>query len=369
MARKGTIDTVRGIGILAVIVVHTGQSASPDPGVAVGTFARKFLDFTNTGMYGVQVFFCISGYLLFMLYRDTTVSTSSYWVRRIARLWPLWAAFVLLGLAVPFFRPELIQESYLITAVLSLAFLGWLFAPQISNFPNGGWSILAEMGHYLLFWPMRRLSPILLVSTIAIGYMLKDAVDLLRQLDQPALSQWFLDGLWELNLWNTWPYFLIGGIAYLLTTSPDSRRQVMTSLGTPMGLVITFISFAYLEINDQMPAIGSVACLVIVAFLADYLPKLSSGIRSIGKVSYFMYFAHFYVLYVCSTALRHFYRSALGPDAAPEPVLYFFVLLAAAVSISWGLGQISWRYFESPISRKAQLFHAQRSKKTLSNTS
>ena len=126
--------------------------------------------------------------------------------------------------------------------------------------------------------------------------------------------------------------------------------------------------FAYLEINDQMPAIGSVACLIIVAVLADYLPKLSSGIRSIGKVSYFMYFAHFYVLYVCSTALRHFYRSALGPDAAPEPVLYFFILLAAAVSISWGLGQISWRYFESPISRKAQSFHARRSNNRISNT-
>lgn len=365
MARKGTIDTVRGIGILAVIVVHSGQTARPDPGIPVSTFARKLLDFTNTGMYGVQVFFCISGYLLFMLHRDSRVSTSNYWMRRVARLWPLWAVFVFLGLALLFFRPDLVRGSYVITGVLALAFLGWLFAPQISNFPNGGWSIFAEMGHYLLFWPLRRLSPMLLVSTIMIGYLLKDAVDFLRQLSQPEITQWFLDGLWELNLWNTWPYFLIGGIAYLIISSPANRDQVIASLGSPLGLIVSFISFAYLEINDQMPAIGSVICLIVVALLADCLPKLSTSIRSMGKVSYFMYFAHFYVLYIFSTALRHLYKSAMGPDAAPEPVIYFFVLLAAAVSISWVLGQLSWRFFESPITRWAQMFDESRIKNIL----
>lgn len=357
MARKGTIDTVRGIGILAVIMVHSGQSATPDPGIPVTTVEQKFLSFTGTGMFGVQVFFCISGYLLFMLYRSTEVSTASYWVRRIARLWPLWAAFVFIGLAVPAFRPDLVGDSYVISALISLAFMGWLFAPQLSNFPIGGWSIVAEMAHYTLFWPMRKLSPFLLIGTILIGYLIKDAVDFLRQFDQPDFTQWLLDGLWTLDLWNTWPYFLIGGIVYLLTASSDTRQEVIASMGRPIGLILGILVIAFLQINGQMAAIGSVIGFIIIAFIADFISPVAAAVRSIGRVSYFMYFMHFYVLYVASLALRRVFKAIFGPGSYPEPILAFFILATTAVIVSWAIGQLSWRFFESPINRRAQQFH------------
>jgi peptidoglycan/LPS O-acetylase OafA/YrhL len=132
---------------------------------------------------------------------------------------------------------------------------------------------------------------------------------------------------------------------------------VIASMGRPVGLILGILTIAFLQINGQMPAIGSVIGFIIIAFIADYIPIIAAGIRSIGRVSYFMYFMHFYVLWVASLALRRIFKTVFGPGTYPEPILAFFILATTAVVVSWAIGQLSWRYFESPINRRAQQFH------------
>src|SRR4030088_3596129 len=83
------IDFGRGIAILLVIMVHTGQS------FASSNLLRSF---TESGMMGVQLFFILSAITLFNSYnnryeKDGTDRNKYFFIRRFFRIAPLYYFF------------------------------------------------------------------------------------------------------------------------------------------------------------------------------------------------------------------------------------------------------------------------------------
>ncbi|MEU6916168.1 acyltransferase family protein [Streptomyces olindensis] len=91
-ARLGWLDALRGLAALVVVFDHSSYTFLAD-------FRRELMPQFNTSRYGIMVFFLVSGYIIpASLERRGCVRT--FWIGRIFRVYPLWAAVVTVYLAV-----------------------------------------------------------------------------------------------------------------------------------------------------------------------------------------------------------------------------------------------------------------------------
>ncbi|AXG53002.1 acyltransferase [Streptomyces lincolnensis] len=93
-SRLAWLDALRGLAALVVVFDHSSYTFMAD-------FRRELMPQFNTSRYGIMVFFLVSGYIIpASLERRGCVRT--FWIGRIFRIYPLWAAVVALLLAVGF---------------------------------------------------------------------------------------------------------------------------------------------------------------------------------------------------------------------------------------------------------------------------
>ncbi|MDE1688650.1 acyltransferase family protein [Streptomyces neyagawaensis] len=85
-SRLGWLDALRGIAALVVVFDHSSYSFMAE-------FRRELMPEFNTSRYGIMVFFLVSGYIIpASLERRGSVRT--FWIGRLFRIYPLWAAVV-----------------------------------------------------------------------------------------------------------------------------------------------------------------------------------------------------------------------------------------------------------------------------------
>ena len=350
--RVGALDAIRGMAIIAVVATHSlSATVASTESFRIPTEVFRVFDY---GQFGVPLFFALSGWLLFALYTNTErFSARVYWSRRIARIWPLWAIFV-----VAFYLIWGIPVSGMPLwwgLLLNLVFLGWWSAALVSV-PLGGLTIQQEMGHYLLFALFRKRGPAFLAGTVIIGYLSAWlARALMTSTSTDSLVNAVAEAWLRLSLFHSWPFFLLGGgafvvyrtwrrdgIAPLLHTTPGTA--ILVSLAVTLGMLTT-----YAQETPAYFVLGYVISLAVLAIAIDAVPVAGRMMRSIGRYSYFMYFMHFIVLRWLESA----YSRAGLPNSDTTSttanvgiLLCFFVL---AMAISWALGWVSWRIIESPI--------------------
>ncbi|MFI1769306.1 acyltransferase family protein [Streptomyces sp. NPDC020800] len=90
-SRLGWLDVLRGIAALVVVFDHSSYAF-------MAGLSRELTPDFSTGRYGIMVFFLVSGYIIpASLERRGCVLT--FWIGRIFRIYPLWAAAVTAVLA------------------------------------------------------------------------------------------------------------------------------------------------------------------------------------------------------------------------------------------------------------------------------
>jgi peptidoglycan/LPS O-acetylase OafA/YrhL len=161
-AHMPVLDGVRGVAILMVLCVHfIGDSP------AHSTFERAMVKLANYGVWGVDLFFVLSGFLITGLLYDSKKSARyfrDFYVRRTLRIFPLYYAvlallFIVLP-AVPVPYPPALAESAHHQAWLWLyASNGYLAIHRAWVLPYVGhfWSLAVEEQFYLI-WPIVVLS-------------------------------------------------------------------------------------------------------------------------------------------------------------------------------------------------------------------
>ncbi len=169
--RNQSLDLLRGVAILLVVLAHCSQSASGTvPGLS--SFADKY------GELGVQLFFIVSGYTMMLTFGDKVdpAAIRSFYFRRVFRIVPLfWIAIVFYllitkGEGIKLWAPNGVAAG---DVVLTFLFLHWGSATAFNSVVPGGWSIAVEMQFYLLFplliWLFRRPNgPIFVYAGIAL---------------------------------------------------------------------------------------------------------------------------------------------------------------------------------------------------------
>ncbi len=151
------LDGVRGVAILMVLCVHfIGDSP------AYTTVGRALVKLANYGIWGVDLFFVLSGYLITGLLYDSRTSPRyfrNFYIRRTLRIFPLYyavlAALFILMPALPLTYPEGLGDSARHQGWLWLYASNWYLAihqawalPYVGHF----WSLAVEEQFYLL-WP------------------------------------------------------------------------------------------------------------------------------------------------------------------------------------------------------------------------
>ncbi|WP_088319340.1 acyltransferase [Kineosporia sp. R_H_3] len=141
MARVRALDGLRAVAVMLVFLKHLQLPAF------------------RGGWVGVDIFFVLSGFLITSMLlgeheRTGRIDLKSFWVRRLARLYPALIAMVVLGLAV---APERFagHPGVAWSAVIALTYtqdLTRFWTPYAGGFDHT-WSLAVEEQFYLL-WPL-----------------------------------------------------------------------------------------------------------------------------------------------------------------------------------------------------------------------
>ncbi|MFY0407333.1 acyltransferase family protein [Solicola sp. PLA-1-18] len=150
MARLRSLDGLRGVAILLVIVAHAASAAlDPDDTGLVGAVGRP------VGQLGVTVFFVLSGFLITGILvrehdRTGTVSLRAFYLRRTLRIWP--AFYVFLAVVGVLALVGAVAVSG--TSLLAAATFTYNYVSSADSWWVGHtWSLAVEEQYYLL-WPL-----------------------------------------------------------------------------------------------------------------------------------------------------------------------------------------------------------------------
>ncbi|MEV8630023.1 acyltransferase [Streptosporangium sp. NPDC051023] len=143
--RLGWLDALRGVAAVAVAVHHATFVYTPHARQAT-------LTLFNPGLWGVMVFFLVSGYII-PASLERHGSAKRFWISRLFRIYPLWAtgAVVLLVLAVAGvsrLRGELDRFDPVTAALAHLTMMQDLLT--VPNAVNVLWTLSYEMVFYLV---------------------------------------------------------------------------------------------------------------------------------------------------------------------------------------------------------------------------
>ena len=345
----GYLDSLRGLAILGVILVHsailTGQTGT--------IFHLAF-----TGQRGVQLFYMVSAFTLF-LSLDSKKSERhpirNFFIRRFFRIAPLFYLAMAANFVLSHYTPH---KGYFLNTgwfgiALGLIFLhGWR-PDTIVTVVIGGWSIAVETSFYLLL-PMlhkhvktiKQAIFLFLVSAAALGSISR--VLALRS-NTIAVEQYFS------FLWFPveFPVFVLGIFAYLSWKSLINGQEVCAQTWRNASLLLLFtagmIYFACLPFTDQKLYFSSFLFLPLILALAIHpWPFLVNRFtRYIGKISYSLYLLHFFVLAVVDWLFSRLGHAILDRFITNRPLgCVIGSLLVFGISVP--LCVLSWRFIEQP---------------------
>lgn len=271
------------------------------------------IDFFRFGYLGVDVFFVLSGYLIF---RITSVNGEftkqyilSYLKNRVRRIAP--ALLFNIVLAVPFVyfftAPYLHDEirKSLIATIFSVANIFYFLNTNYFNSINDTapflhfWSISLEIQFYLsapfiILGALRSKAPKFLIFTLIIVSLILSSIYMYRN---DAASFYML----PMRLWE----FLIGGFVFLL------NKKDFSGVSSNTIVIVRNFSFTVLVLAMSTNALSSISsfanvficlCTSIVLFQVERNSRI--GIYSsppmifVGNISYSLYLSHFVVFFL-----------------------------------------------------------------------
>ncbi len=307
-SRSTGLDLARSIAILAVIWVHTTEIQS--------------------GGFGVQLFFMVSGYLLANFKEHYT--KSEFIFNRAMRLFPLAILMTLLFL----FRYESALEIS-----LSLLLINGLFT-GVNTFP-GGWSISNE---WIYSWGnlFLKINLRMKVVTLALLLLLGVVLDALTSHDGEILGKFHSMAY----LFSYFAFFLAGNIF-----ASVRFREKLSFLRLRRFLFLTTIPL--FSISFYLPTIVYLL-LLSALFLAcldqeSYGGRLTTGvIHFIGKRTYGLFCGHFVVLIgLTNTNLDQVLTNWFGGFS--NLMLFFIVFIGGLM-----LASLTYRFIEKPFISKSQ---------------
>jgi peptidoglycan/LPS O-acetylase OafA/YrhL len=341
-----SLEAIRGIAAVAIVMFHLNDRLD-----------WRFL-FDNFYL-GVDLFFVLSGFIIFHVYSAAIASRIAYvrflWLR-VARLYPLHLltllAFVALEAAVlagpgplrtqlePIFRHNTIWSF---DANLLLAHALRLFDGPSFNIPS--WSISTEFYTYILFGGL-----------IWAGLIRPD-----RPFVVPALLVLAAYGVLasvtpRLYVMHDWGFvrnvlgFALGVIAYGVfrrMPSPSTRLLTWMQAGAVIGLLLVLaIPARHAPYGDFVAPVLFAVLIVGCAYDRGGLcPLLTAApLQWLGRISYSLYLTHYMLVLVAAALFKILTANGTISGAAWQA----WALIPVVLAISLALAQLTYQLWELP---------------------
>jgi len=346
------IDSIRGIAILMVILVHTFNVLDLEPGV-LSTLSVY-------GQMGVQLFFVASAFTLCLSYsrrKDEHSPVLSFYIRRLFRIAPMYylgiAGYCILRTLINYVNSGeiLIPDQYTpINIMANALFFHGIYEPANNNIVPGGWSIGTEVLFYLIF-------PLLM---LLLYKRLQGKLDLIISFPIVVLVILVLviNGFTDISVENNsfiyysiflqLPVFAIGIALFFLL---DSYESLLLRMSVPF-IAISFVIFSLLSIYVGwvaqienafifVPFLSAVSFFFLVE-LFRRVDKLNLNILiKVGQRSYSMYLIHFFFAYHVTGILN---KHILSHYFSIEITLVLTYLFSACAS--YVIAGYTYKYIE-----------------------
>lgn len=340
------LDALRGLCAIAVMLYHF--------------YSWNGTDAFQVGYFGVYIFFILSGFSLWYVYRPRALDVAllrSFFVARVARVAPLYVLVVALMIGLRVFGSgvdTLLDLSTLSGTLLNVTFLFGTALPGKLSMVIGGWSLGIEAVFYclfpvfLLFAP--RLRTLVALSVVAVLVNQLYVANLMH--DYELLSHEYT------MFYTVFPvflvYFLLGvlvaewyrcrpPVAAYIARWPAQTALKLLALACLGG--IFFIPVISLEAFLFGPHYLLMLCLSAALMMATACIRLTARweqalYRFLGDISYATYLMHYLVYLLMAKVLQRLY-----PDTAMLAFLPLIGLCAVAVAY------VVFRLYEMPMRR------------------
>ena len=348
-----SLDGVRGIAVLLVILIHS--------------------HLCSFGWVGVQMFFVLSGFLITrILISETGENLKNYLLRfywrRGLRIWPVYFGF--LGVCVVVYQftgiPETMTTAWVWLTTFTYNLVRYLPGFQDSNYFGHFWTLCIEEQFYLV-WPfvvfflsrawLRRV----VVTLVVVG-------PLIRLVSGVWLGAHFGDANLIAKGVHNWPTSHLDAFAIgaLLTLLPDQLREWMSPRATnilivSLALVVTagiaqawvchannkppaWLAFGYGGLADYYQYAWAYTLLNVASAALVWCVLQENRLRTwlswswlayIGKISFGLYVFHLPLMHVSHAIWPAGYHSAQG-----------LIRFSIYFTVTLGLAAFSYQYFE-----------------------
>ena len=331
---KGYLDSLRGIAVLGVLIVHAGQASH------LG-FRLSSLSFV--GQRGVQLFFIVSAFTLFMSNdnrREEGSPTRNFFLRRLFRIMPLY--YIATAIACIFQSSTAGPKG---DVVLSLLFLHGFTVDATRHGALGGWTIATEAIFYmclpLFFLTIRSLSSALWVLLVSAPILFLISRFLYTQ--HPN-TDYFCFYWFPVQF----PIFTLGIVCYFIW------KRYIAGSGPHPELSAALLVMAAIMICTNIPSTYrnmylfsmGLAFLQLSLSLYSWRLLVNHFTMFMGKISYSVYLLHIYFLLAIAP---HVQRMAdHNPILKSEPWQQFFLIFAGTFALTIPTAFLTWRWIERP---------------------
>ncbi len=315
--RYDGIQALRGIAALSVLINH--------------------IAFVGRGGFGVDIFFCISGFI--MMY--VTANESKYFfVKRLIRIVPLYYLITF----ITFFGMMVVPSAFesasadMSGLIQSLLFIPFDNAGAIQPYVRVGWTLNYEIFFYVIVWVSLRIkseyrayiSSFFIIGIVALGKIIT--------IDNAVFSFYTDSILIE---------FVFGMMAYEMLRLNEDKYSECGKNAKVIMLSIAAVLFAimwlpgYYDISGDFRYIWYgvpgllIFCLVFMACYKVSVPKIFVWL---GDISFSLYLIHYFIIRVFN---RFIYDGEIN--------LYVIIMMLVFIAAIMALSAISYYIFEKKL--------------------
>jgi peptidoglycan/LPS O-acetylase OafA/YrhL len=334
-----SIQYLRALAALSVVVHHASIALLPN--------SQSLVPF-QAGAAGVDLFFVISGFIMYYTTARRAVLPTDFYLRRLIRIFPLYFTASTLAFLIARVAPGLVRTfspnpyDYL-RSILFIPYYNtttkaehWI-VPLVRPEVGQGWTLNYEIFFYLLFglclaMPRRfrtqSLVAVLLLLT-TLGILFKPAGAILATYTDPLLLE-FLLGI-------ALGHFLIHNVR----TSLKLSGSLLLILGAAASVIVQFYDPHLLPrvIGYGLPAAGVVGAALWLE-RAKLVPRWPF-LLLLGDASYSLYILHGFVLATFRRACAQFFNVNL--------VTTHIVFLIVSALAAEAIGILVFKYAERPV--------------------
>lgn len=302
------LDALRGIAALAVVCFHYFYRYNDIYG-----HENLFVDWSLMGKFGVELFFMVSGFVIFWTLNRVD-KPLDFIVSRFSRLYPAyWAALIITFLIVSFYGLPGREVSLRDALMNILMFQEYLKIPHVDRVY---WTLTVELTFYFwmfVFYLRSCLDKAEIILSFIIGFSIFHSIG---AIDIPT-------PLYEIFIMKYLPFFTAGICFYKITNQDIDLKRNIFILSFSLLSTIAIYSFKHFIVFTIFYIVFYLALSGRMKFL-QFKPFVF-----MGGISYSLYLIHQNIGYVI---INKFYEMQWSPLLGILASLVFCIFLAVLSS-------------------------------------